>query len=119
MFVVRSAQLLALDEAADSGGPSALVTRARAAWPKQAEHLGPERFREQVEEASAAAERHGFRERSHVWTYVNVTLALGPGFVDDPKYPWARALLTQRQLPLEAKAELLVQRTQAELSKER
>ena len=115
---VRDAQVRAFDEALDPGGSSALVARAREAWPNQAARLGDEGVRAHVEEAAAAAQRHGFQERSHVWSYVNVTLALGLGFVEDPRYPWASTLLGRAELPPAAKSELLVQRTQEVLSQE-
>jgi len=118
LFAVRAAQLQAFDEALDPGGLSALVTRAREAWPQQAARLGDAGLRAHVEEAAAAAERHGFQDRSHLWSYVNVTLALGLGFVEDPRYPWAQTVLGRSDLPPAAKSELLVQRTQAALSLE-
>ena len=46
-----------------------------------------------VHGAVAAAEAHGLTHRGPIRLYLDVCVAFGSGFVNDPMYPWARAAL--------------------------
>ncbi len=58
--------------------------------PELAAAFDEARMQAVVEGAVDAAEHRGFTQRGPIRLYLDLCIAFGSGFVDDPLYPWAR-----------------------------
>lgn len=55
--------------------------------------FGEGQLHQVVSSAVAAAEARGFTNRGPIRLYLDLCIAFGSGFADDPMFPWARAAL--------------------------
>ncbi|MFP2908328.1 hypothetical protein ACLESD_25405 [Pyxidicoccus sp. 3LFB2] len=94
-----------------------LVVQLRKHWASECAGLEDALLRERIGAAIDRAAKYELRAGVEVARYVNVTMALGPGFDEDPRYPWARAILEEEAFTPEKKLERLCTLTEAALTK--
>jgi hypothetical protein len=107
MLTLRTPQLRALRRTA----ADALLDQATALvhrhWRARSEALGAAATRQRVKGALRQAWSYGFTTRREALRFVNLTMALGDGFVTDPRYPWAAELLARGDLHPVTRLDLL------------
>lgn len=94
MFIVRQAQVEAFSRAAIDDFIERLIARLEEVFPEQSGALGPAGLEARVREGLERAGRWGIEREYHLGLYVDVMMALGPHFDEDPGLPWARAVLS-------------------------
>jgi hypothetical protein len=70
-----------------------LVGHVAQFFPDCCAELGPGGVEALVDEAVGGAAEEGFVEPLHVARFVDLVFELGADFADDPRFPWARAVL--------------------------
>ncbi|WP_164017518.1 hypothetical protein [Pyxidicoccus trucidator] len=95
-----------------------LVAQLRKHWSEECEALEDAALRERVGDAIDRAAKYELRAEVDMARYVNVTLALGPAFDEDPRYPWARAILEEEAFTPGKKVERLCALTTEALAKQ-
>ena len=93
-MMIRKQQLTVLEEDSRLRFEQKVLKQVERHWPQVCRSCGPAAVRKRVREGIAAARGYGFRTVNQITRYINITFALGAGFDADPRYPWARALLT-------------------------
>lgn len=91
------------------------VAFVRDHWPARFAHVGDGGSRAAVEHAIRRAGAYGLTTERDVIRYLNHMLALGYAFDDDPRFPWAREILTNPGILPAQKMDWLAARTSREL----
>jgi len=93
VFIVRQAQMEAFSRAAIDDFIDLVIARLWDVFPDECRALGPAGLDARVREGLERAARRGIELEYHLRLYVDVVMALGPQFDEDPSVPWAGALL--------------------------
>jgi hypothetical protein len=117
MLTIRREQLDVLAQTRREAFIDRLVAQLRKHWTSECEALESDALHERVGDAIDRAAKYELRAEVDVARYVNVTLALGPAFDEDPCYPWARAILEEEAFTASKKVERLCALTAEALSK--
>lgn len=95
----------------------ALDTLARV-YPQRCAYLGESRLVELIRRGPEASARHDMATDRGVVVAVGMMFGLGPGFAEDPLYPWVQATLCDPAIKSpERRAERLQKRTQIYLTR--
>jgi hypothetical protein len=108
LLKIRREQLAALTETSVDAFVPQAVAMARTHWPRRCAELGPEGLEARVAAAIATARRYGVTTRRDALRFVNLDLALGARFHEDPRYPWAAAILQRPGVHPSMRVDLLV-----------
>jgi hypothetical protein len=96
MLQIRPSQIAAIEAASAAEWRAALVPDMRRIWPDRTERLDDAAVREWIDDACRRAEGHGLETEEHLARFVHLTFAFGRHF--DRELPWARGVLTRRDL---------------------
>jgi hypothetical protein len=107
MLTIRAAQMEALSRERAEECKARLRKMAARCWPEVSARLGDAGLRACVDGAFASCTGRGICGEDDLARYLNVALALGPGFEEDPRYPWARRVLEDASLRPAARIERL------------
>ena len=107
MLTIRAAQMEALARERAEECKARLRKLAARCWPEVCQRLGDAGLRACVEGVFAACIGRGIQGEDDLARYLNVALALGPGFETDPRYPWARRILDDASMRPAARIERL------------
>lgn len=99
MLIIRQEQMVVLGAAARHAFVSAMVVHLAEFSPPLFKSLGETAVREAVQQGMQQAAGHGFDQRGPVRLYLELMLLFGSRFDTDPQYPWAAAILTDRDVP--------------------
>lgn len=91
MLDISASQHHQLASASRERHVAGLMQRLAERHPDLVATLDPAALRAVVVEAVDAAGSWGFTQRGPIRLYLDLCIAFGSGFVDDPLYPWARA----------------------------
>lgn len=108
MFTIRRAQMQALSAARLADAQVALQEMLQRHWAGAAEAAGAEGVRRLAAQAIEAATARGLDDAGGMAAYLNVMMALGPDFEQDPAYAWARQVLDDTALRPAARMQRLV-----------
>ncbi len=117
MLSIRREQLEALGLGRREAFIDRLVEKLRQHWTTECAALDDAALRQRVGDVMDRAARYGLRAEVDVARYVNITMALGPTFDEDPRYPWARAILEEEAFTPGKKVERLSALTAEALAK--
>jgi len=76
-----------------------LIPYLRERFPNEVQSLPEPEIREMIKHAIKKARSYGITTRRGIAKYAEVMQYLGVNFDQDPKWPWARYLLTDKQKP--------------------
>lgn len=114
MLVIRREQLAAFRMAARNAFEDTMVRHLAAFSPALFKAVGEAPLRTTVTQGMARAAAYGFDQRGPVRLYLELMLLLGSRFDTDPQYPWAAAILADRDgTPQLRRAERLYEQTMA------
>lgn len=117
MLIIRDAQQHVFKMDAQQRFESEAVAFVAACWPEHHAELGEEGTRQRVREAMAHAAAWGITDQRDVLRFINVTLALGPGFAQDARTAWARHILQDRSLTPAGRVKVLCEETARRLKR--
>src|SRR4051812_12990073 len=109
MLKIRAEQETALRQTALAAFEERAVAEAREHWPAAARREGDAGLAKLVREGTSRAAALGFTTEKQVLRYLNLTLALGPGFAEDARYPWAAPILGDGRRDPNGKLDTLVE----------
>lgn len=116
MLVIRDAQMQAFREAQVRRFENDAVQHLERVLPDRCREMGAGAVRESVQLAIRQTQVYGLDREYDVLRYLHCMCVLGFGFDQDPRYPWAKELLTKPGLRSERKMDLVTDRaTDAEL----
>ncbi|QSQ23750.1 hypothetical protein JY651_01820 [Pyxidicoccus parkwayensis] len=117
MLRIRREQLDALGLARREAFIDRLAEKLRRHWASECEGLDAPALRERIGDAIDRAAKYELRAEVDVARYLNITFALGPRFDEDPRYPWARAILEEEAFTPAKKVDRLCALTAEALTK--
>lgn len=86
----------------------------RAAFPERRRELGDEAVRASIDHCLERGWDYEIEEDDLLLLYLDVMYTLGLRFDEDPRYPWAREILSDPELSPDTRVELLTQRAAIE-----
>jgi len=98
-MVIRSEQMLALEQACNKAFGERMLARIRQYFPKHAELLSEDELRVLIALARERARSHDLVSERNVALYLDLMCFLGSGFDTDPQIPWAAEILADRSFP--------------------
>jgi hypothetical protein len=93
MLTIRREQMKPFEESARRRFAQRLAEHARAIFPDRCAELGAQGLLALVDEGVARARRYGVHLERDVALFVDLMLALGARFDEDPELAWARKIL--------------------------
>lgn len=93
MLTLQSHQLNALEQAGSPSFVALMRAHVRESFPKHSSYLGGEGVGEIVRYGLEQGHASGFRTRSPVRLFIDLTVLLGRDFHSDPQLPWARTII--------------------------
>ncbi len=110
-LTIRNPQMAALEEAQRQEFGKRTIAFIRERYPEACSRFGDQAVRDMVALSLRKAREHGLTARSDILRYINVMYTLGCEFESDPRYPWAREIMSQPRLRPESKINQLTART--------
>ena len=95
MLTIRKTQIEALEHVVSEHFVDQMIAHLRRYFPVDYERLGEPSARVAIREGLKHAARYGFRSRGDLCRYIDLTLALGGRFDQDPLLPWAGEILAE------------------------
>lgn len=112
MLVIRESQMEVFKEEARRAFEDEMVAHLAEFSPPLFKAIGEEQMRKAIQFGVGRAESYGFTFRGPVRLYLELMLLFGSYFDTDPQYPWAAAILTDRDsVPQMQRAERLHEKT--------
>jgi hypothetical protein len=117
MLSIRPDQLAEFEHRAMRRFEERVLAHLREHFPKEMEALDPEAAQSLVRDALHRARHYGLESESELASFADLSVALGPGFDTDPRYPWAAEILNDDWTPVPAtRLERLYERALAYLN---
>jgi hypothetical protein len=98
-MVIRSEQMLVLEQACNKAFEERMLARLRQYFPKHAELLSEDQLRGLIGLALDRARGHNLVSERNVALYLDLMCLLGSGFDTDAQIPWAARILADRSCP--------------------
>lgn len=112
MLVIRAEQMESFKKAALLSFEDQMVRHLAEFSPPLYKTVGEEQMRKVVQLGISQAAKYGFTYRGPVRLYLELMLLFGSYFDSDPQYPWAKEILSNKEVESQMqRAELLYQRT--------
>ncbi len=115
MLTIRDSQLSKLGERHQDAFVEKAMELLRENWPKTCAPLPEEELRARVTAGVEEARLAGFPRSQETLRYLNLTFALGPGFVHNPSYPWAQRICADTAVQADERMDRLVQKATFQL----
>src|ERR1035438_5788295 len=96
MWLIRQAQMSALQQAGEKAFREELVRHSQEFAPELCRAAGEDNVRAAVDRGMIAARGYGFTLRGPLRFYVELMLSLGSGMDTDPQLPWLEEELARR-----------------------
>jgi hypothetical protein len=99
MLEIRPEQIKAFEETALRRFEDEMVRHLMELAPKHCEAVGEAGVRQVIRLGIKRGAGYGLTNRGPVRFYIDLMIMLGSDFDTDPQYPWAAAILKERELP--------------------
>jgi hypothetical protein len=99
VMVIRGSQMEAFRDAAARSFEEEMLGRLRDFNPRHFDVVGVEGMRQVIRRGIRKAEGFEFTSRGPVRLFLNMMVMFGSDFFNDPIYPWAGEILSQKAVP--------------------
>jgi hypothetical protein len=111
MLIIRRQQMAELERAQRRAFAEDTVSFIRTQYAEACAQFSPQDLTGMVAQALRKARDYNFTAHTDILRYINVMYTLGCDFDTDPRYPWARDILTNPRMRPRSKIDRLVART--------